>query len=347
MEKQYIERLKALVNAMGVSGEEQDVRALLKKDMIADEWVSDRLGSLFALKRSKNPKAKTLMLAASLDEEGLMVSEILPDGKLKFVTLEALSPASLLHQQVCVYTREHQCFTGIIGCDKIKFMETAANQIKMEDLSLDLGMGYEEACDIFTIGDLALIKGDFTMLNEHCAMGKALNNRIMLEVMIELSQALQESELDYHLAMGGIAQSVIGWRGSKTATYVIQPDAALVLTGFDTAISQPAAKRGKGITVGIYDKQMLPGKRLLHDFMDKIQPCQEYLGIYGNDGSFIHKTLKGTPTLSLGIAMSHLGSNHILADLNDAECLKKELVKYLSGLSSEDIENFGYGVCYD
>lgn len=210
-----------------------------------------------------------------------------------------------------------------------------------------MGMGYEEAFDIFTIGDLALIKGDFTMLNEHCAMGKALNNRLMLEVMIELSQVLQESELDYHLAMGGIAQSVIGWRGSKTATYVIQPDAALVLTGFDTANSQPAAIRGKGVTVGIYDKQMLPGKRLLHDFMDKVQPCQEYLGIYGNDGSFIHKTLKGTPTLSLGIAMSHLGSNHILADLNDAECLKKELVKYLSGLSSEDIESFGYGVCYD
>lgn len=38
MENSIFERLKALVNAMGVSGEEQDVRALLKKDMIADEW---------------------------------------------------------------------------------------------------------------------------------------------------------------------------------------------------------------------------------------------------------------------------------------------------------------------
>ena len=71
------------------------------------------------------------------------------------------------------------------------------------------------------------------------------------------------------------------------------------------------------------------------------------MGAYGNDGSFIHKTLKGTPTLSLGIAMSHLGSNHCMADLHDADCLKAELIKYLSTLTSEAISEFGYGVCYD
>lgn len=347
MEKNNIERLSALVNAMGVSGEEKDVRDCFKSNVNADEWISDRLGSVFALKRSLNEKAKTLMIAASLDELGLMVSEILPNGELAFVALEAISPASILHQEVCVYTRNHEKVCGVVSCPKVKFMENAASQVKMDELTLDMGMSYEEASKIFTIGDLCMVNGDFKLLNDHIAMGKALNNRLMLEVMCEVFEELKDIELDYHLALGGIAQSVIGWRGSKTATYVVQPGAALVLTGFDTAASQPKAERGKGVTVGIYDKQMLPSKRLLHDFMDKVANVQEYIGVYGNDGSFIHKTLKGTPTLSLGIAMSHIGSSRVMADLKDADQLKMELVKYLKQLSSADIDNFGYGVCYD
>lgn len=345
MDKNKIERIASLSNAMGVSGEEKDVRDLLKANLKADEWVSDRLGSLFALKKSNNPNAKTLMIAASMDELGLMVSDILPSGELAFVALEGISPASLLHQEVCVYTRNHDCYHGVVGANGTKFMEDAAKEIKMDALTLDMGMSFEEAKAVFTIGDLVTIHADFRQLNDHVVMGKALNNRMMLEAIIEISEALQDCELDYNLVLGGIAQSVVGWRGTKTATYVVQPDSALALCGFETNKSK--AQRGKGMVAGVYDKQMLPGKRLLHDFLDKNADVQQYIGNYGNDGSFIHKTLKGTPTLSVGIPVTHMGSCRVMVDLNDLDRFVNQMVPYLKQLTSADIETFGYGVCYD
>ena len=48
---------------MGVSSLEKDVVKVLKAayEGLADEFVYDRLGSIFAVKKSKNPQAKTLM----------------------------------------------------------------------------------------------------------------------------------------------------------------------------------------------------------------------------------------------------------------------------------------------
>lgn len=347
METNRIERINALTRAMGVSGEEKDVRDLLKQSLTADEWISDRLGSIFALKKSKNENAKKLMIATSLDELGLMVSDILPSGELAFVALENISPASLLHQKICVYTREHEAFFGVVGCHSKKFMEEAVKEIKMDELTLDMGMDFEEAKKHFTIGDLVSFHGGLTELNDTTIMSKSLNNRLLLEAIIEINARLKEVDLDYELIMGGIAQSIVGWRGTKTATYVVEPDCAFALCGFETNNAKPAIQRGKGMVVGVYDKQMLPGKRLLHDFQSKNETAQKYLGNYGNDGSFIHKTLKGTPTLSLGLPISHIGSCHEIADLKDLDNFVEAMVTYLTNLSSSDIEEFGYGVSHD
>ncbi len=346
MEKNSFERLSSLCQAMGVSGEENDVKEILKNGLVGDEWVKDRLGSLFCVKKSNNPSAKTLMIATSLDELGLMVSDYESDGTLKFVALEGISAASLLHQKVLVYTRDHKAYTGVVACNKVRFMEEPSAAIKMDMLVLDMGMTLEEAKNVFTIGDLVSFASECEQLGSDVVMGKQLNTRMMLEAIIEISERLQGHELDFNVAMGGIAQSIVGWRGTKTATYVVQPDSALVLCGFDAAKSSPKITRGNGMCVGVYDKQMLPGKRLLNDFTDQFA-VQKSISFYGNDGSFIHKTLKGTPSLSLGVAMNHMGGPRVMASLSDFDDLVEKTVQYILSLNSAKIEEFGYGVNYD
>lgn len=346
MEMNSFERLASLCEAMGVSGEENDVKAILQNELVGDEWVKDRLGSLFCVKKSQNPNAKTLMIASSLDELGLMVSDYESDGTLKFVALEGISAASLLHQKVVVYTRDHTAYTGVVSCNKVRFMEEPSASIKMDMLVLDMGMTLEEAKEVFTIGDLVAFASITEKLGHDVVMGKQLNTRMMLEAIIEISERLKDHELDFNVAMGGIAQSVVGWRGTKTATYVVQPDCALVLCGFDAAKSSPKIIRGNGMCLGVYDKQMLPSKRLLNDFAEKFS-VQKAIGNYGNDGSFIHKTLKGTPSLSLGVAMNNVGSPRVLASVSDLNDLVEKTVQYILSLNSAKIEEFGYGVNYD
>lgn len=348
MDKKEFERLKNLCTAFGVSSDEREVRQIIKNqfDELGYEIISDRLGSIFANKKSKNKNAKTLMIACAMDEVGLMIQNINEDGSLQFVQLEPLSPASLLHQTVTIKTIDDKKLTGVIVCKSMKFLEEKNSTINEEQLVIDCGLSFDEISKKVRPGDLVSFKNTFEMLNEHILMTKAANSRVCVEVLLEVIERLKNEELDYNVVIGSIAQSIVGYRGTKTATYVVQPDAALVLTGFETNKSNPKVLKGQGVLLGLYDKQMIPSQRLRAHFQEHCQ-SSPYIGYNGNDGSFIHKTLKGTPTLSVGIAMTEMGSGHELVDLRDIEKLVDQLVEYVKGLTTSTIEHMNFGVNYD
>ena len=99
---------------------------------------------------------------------------------------------------------------------------------------------------------------------------------------------------------------------------------------------------GDKVILGYYDRQMLPAQALLRDFAGQTE-TKEYFGLLGNDGSFIHKTLKGTPSISVGIAVDHLGSANEICKVSDADALTDALASYLRTLDSEKIMGFGMG----
>ncbi len=334
------ERLKRLCGSFGVSSGEQAAAHILQEAYkpLCDELKYDRLGSVFAIKRSKNPKAATLMLASPLDEAGLMISEVKKDGTLAFIPLESIAPASLLHQRVRILTREDTYIDGVIGMDK-KTLEDSCEVKSAEELFITCGLSGQEAMERIHPGDLAGYASAFAE-QEGIVMAKALFPRVLNEVTLELLEKMKDEELDFHLAAGGVAQSVIGYRGTKTATYVIRPDAAIALTGFDTA--KRKVQLGDKVILGYYDRQMLPSQALLRDFAGQVE-TKEYFGLLGNDGSFIHKTLKGTPSISAGIAVDHLGSANEICRTSDADALVDALASYLRTLDSEKIMGFGMG----
>jgi len=80
--------LKRLSEAHGISGYEDEVRGILKSEIMpyVDEVKVDRLGNLIAIKRGKRP---SVMIAAHLDEIGLMVRHIEDEGFIRFSTIGA------------------------------------------------------------------------------------------------------------------------------------------------------------------------------------------------------------------------------------------------------------------
>lgn len=80
------ELLKKLSNAHGVSGNESSVSAVIKKELkgYVDEIREDTLGNLIVIKRGNEFK---VMLAAHMDEIGLMVKYIDEKGFIRFVAL--------------------------------------------------------------------------------------------------------------------------------------------------------------------------------------------------------------------------------------------------------------------
>lgn len=333
-------RLEKLCNVFGVSSAEHAAAKIIRQsyEPVCDELKYDRLGSVFAWKKSKNRNAKTLMIASALDEIGMMVSEVKKDGTLAFIRLENVALSSLLHQRVHIFTRDNTCIDGVI-CTGKKVLEDKCEIKNEEDLVIGCGLGYNEIKDRIHPGDLVSYGSNYREDNG-ILMSKALFPRVLNEVTIELLERVKDEEFDFHIAAGCIAQSVIGYRGTKTATYVIRPDAAIALTAFDTA--EKKIQTDDGVIVGYYDRQMLPSRLFLKDFTEKTGG-KAYFGMTGNDGSFIHKTLKGTPSISAGIAVDNMGSAAEICRTKDVDALVDALVRYLHTIDSEKLAAFGFG----
>ena len=67
--------LKQLSEAPGVPGREERVRDILQREAkgLFDDVSTDALGSLIAVKRSKQPSAPKVLLACHIDEIGFYV----------------------------------------------------------------------------------------------------------------------------------------------------------------------------------------------------------------------------------------------------------------------------------
>lgn len=339
-----ISRLESLCKTFGVSSSENVIGAKVREQYegLCDRFVTDRLGSVFAIKQSKSENAKTLMIASPLDEVGLMISEVKKEGTLSFIPLENIAATSLLHQKVRILTRCGDCVMGVIRSRK-KALEDQCEVKGAEDLEIVCGHSYETLKEMIRPGDLVSYLPEF-FCESGVILSKGLFPRVFNEVTIALLEKLKDTEFDYHLAVGCVAQSVIGFRGTKTATYVVRPDAAIALTAFDTA--EQKRKLGDGIVIGYYDKQMLPSQRMLQNMVEKMDG-KPYFGFMGNDGSFIHKTLTGTPAVSVGIPMANVGTAAEMCLVSDVDVLTEGLVNYLKSLDSRKIIQFGFGDEHD
>ena len=84
-----IETLKTLCALPGVSSREDAVREFLRKEVApyAHRIRVDTMGNLLVEKKGRIPGSQKLMLAAHMDEVGLMVHTITEEGYLKFGTV--------------------------------------------------------------------------------------------------------------------------------------------------------------------------------------------------------------------------------------------------------------------
>jgi len=88
-----INLLERLSNAVAVSGDEGEVRAIVLEQVkpLADEVKVDALGSVLATRKAKVDGAPRVMLAAHMDEIGVMASYIDAKG---FVRVQPIGGVS-------------------------------------------------------------------------------------------------------------------------------------------------------------------------------------------------------------------------------------------------------------
>jgi putative aminopeptidase FrvX len=330
------EMLEKLSNACGVAGKEDEVRSLMQKYLkpYADEVREDKLGNVIAVKEGKK-NAPKVMLAAHMDEIGLLVKTISKEGFLQFMKIGGIDDRVLLAQKVQVYT-EKGLLHGIIGSKPphIQKEDERKRVITYDELFIDVGAGsQEEACKMgVRIGDPIEFDIRFAKIGKDIVIGKALDDRAGCVTMIEAMKRLEKSDCTVYAV--GTVQEEVGCRGAVTSAFGIYPDVGIALdvtvAGDMPGVREVDApvKLGKGPTIGVADGGLITHPKVLRLLVDAAEenkiPYQLETGLAGTtDASRIALVKEGVPSGVISIPTRYIHSPTSLLSLADTENVVK------------------------
>ncbi|MHA1131316.1 MAG: M42 family metallopeptidase, partial [Candidatus Helarchaeota archaeon] len=190
--------LKLFINASGPSGYEDPVRKLIYDEVkpFADEIQTDSIGNLIFLKKGPNPAAPALMIMAHMDEIGMLVNFIDSKGFIRFSYLGGFFDQITLGQRVVIHTSKGP-LPGVIGSKPPHLMklEERKKVVTRENMFIDIGATSKEDAETLgiQIGDPITWVGPYTELKNNCICGKALDNRALIPILIQIFKTVTPS----------------------------------------------------------------------------------------------------------------------------------------------------------
>lgn len=327
-----VETLEKLANASGVAGREDEAKSLMIKYLkpYADEVKEDKIGNVVAIKKGKK-NAPKLMLAAHMDEIGLLVKTITKEGFLQFMKMGGIDDRVLLAQKVMVCT-ENGLLHGIIGSKPphIQKEDERKRVLASDELFIDIGAeNQEEARKMgVRIGDPVEFDIKFAKLSKDVVIGKAFDDRAGCVAMIEVMKRLEKT--DCTIFAVGTVQEEVGCRGAVTSAFGLSPDLGIALdvtvAGDTPGVKESEApvKLGKGPALGIADSGLITHPKVLKLLIDTAEenkiPYQLEAGLAGTtDASRIALAREGVPSGPLSIPTRYIHSPTSMINLTDLE----------------------------
>lgn len=326
-----IEGLRHLSELDGVSGGEGPVREWIRKRLQARPpkgaftVESDPLGNLLVRVGEEKPGPR-LMVAAHMDEVGLMITSIEEDGLLHFRPVGGIDPRILPAQVVRIGEGR---VPGVVGGKPIHLQkpEERKKAYRLEELYIDIGArSRAEAEAVVHLGDSAAFDAPFQVLGEGLVMGKALDDRAGCLMLLELLQ--EEWPMPFLAAF--TVQEEVGLRGAQVAAYRLEPDAALVLetTSCADLPGVPPAKQvtrlGAGPAITFRDRTSIADPELVRLLVREAEaaglPWQWKHGTAGgNDAGAIQTQRGGVRVASLSLPCRYLHQPGGVLALDDLE----------------------------
>jgi putative aminopeptidase FrvX len=336
------ELLRKLSNAHGVSGSEGSVYSVIKKELkgYVDEIREDPLGNLIAVKKGNKFK---VMLAAHMDEIGLMVKYIDDKGFIRFVALGGWYAPTLYNQRVVLHGAEGSCY-GVIGGKPPHMMDEEERKkgVKVDDMFIDVGAVNREEVEHLgiAVGTPITIDREFRELANNRVTGKAFDNRAGVAMLIKTLQTVKSPLTIYGVFT---VQEEVGLKGARTSAYTLEPDCAIATDvtipgdhpGID--MKDAAVEMGKGPVITIVDSSgrgLIADRRMVKWLKDTADSegisVQMEVGSGGTtDATAIHLTKGGIPSTTISPPTRYIHSPVEVLDTTDIECGVKLLVAAL------------------
>lgn len=329
------ELLKRLSETDGVSGNENDIRDIVKTEAAkyADSVTVDNIGNVIAYKKGRS-SAKKIMLCAHMDEVGLMVSYIEDNGFIRFKPVGGIDKRILLAKRVRIGKNK---IMGVIGVKAIHLQSPAerSSVIQLSSMYIDVGAASKEETGV-KIGDYISFDTAFDDFGDGKMKGKALDDRLGVAALLKIL----ENTYDDDIYACFTVQEEIGLRGAGPAAYVIKPDIAIVCEA-TTAADVPDVKEAEAVTVlgngpalSYADAATIGDKRLVGDLLkiareNGIEHQIKRAASGGNDAGAIHISRDGIPTAVISVPCRYIHSPVSVAEYSDHTAMEELLDAYL------------------
>ncbi|MFW6115970.1 MAG: M42 family metallopeptidase [Chloroflexota bacterium] len=339
--------LRELSDAFGVSGNEDDVRSIILdavRDHV-DEVEIDALGNVLAVKHGTAEDPMRVMLAAHMDEIGLMVVGHDDDGFLKVRAVGGIDPRLL---PGILFVLGPDRIPAVIGVKPIHLLKSGEGDkvSKIEDLALDIGAKTkDEAQKLAPLGTYATFATRFRELGP-IVVGKAFDDRAGCAVLVELLHG-EPFTFDLHAAF--TVQEEVGLRGARVAAFAVDPDCAFALEGTiadeipkDKDVS-PTTRLGKGPAITVMDRSFIADRRLVRLLTNTADehgiPYQiKQPGLGGTDAGAIHLTRAGVPSATVAVPSRYIHSPAALLNLDDFDNTVRLMRESLSRLTRDTLK---------
>lgn len=387
MKKRDVKFLKELVETPSPTGSEEKVAELVRQRLsgIADEIHTDTMGSVHAILSShlsvvqdemdvedarvsafedageyeyveEDPivsgdvvqmASPVFMLAAHMDEIGLMVRYISDEGFLSISAIGGVDAAILPGMRVDVHGSEG-VLRGVVGRKPIHLISADERKTvtPLDDLVIDLGLPAHKVKRLVSVGDSITFGVGFERFGRDMAVSKSFDDKSGVFIACEVMERLAETDQMQGTYIAAITtQEEIGTRGATTSAYSVNPDVAVAFDvthatdypGIDRRKhgdirlgAGPVIAKGPNINPLVFERLVAAAEAESIPYQLEAEP-----GVTGTDARAIQISQSGIPTGLVSIPLRYMHTPNETVCLSDIEDTIRLLVRFALDLEAD------------
>lgn len=328
-----------LMRIPGLSGYEGRVRRYLKSQMaeLGLASVTDPLGNLIVTLEGDR-QAPSVMLFAHMDQLGLIVRKIEPNGLVRVERLGGVPEKALPSQEVLFCIGDGRDVAGIIAnkSHHATGQDEKYRVLPYPELYIDTGLSSaaEVAAAGIDVGTPVVYAPNVVELGGDRLAGTSIDDRAACAVMLEVARALLTVDAHPTVHLVFSVQEEFNLRGALPAAQVLLPEIAIQLdlilaTDTPDMAARGDVRLGGGPAMSLYSfhgrgtlNGVIPHPALVSLFdgaaRDAGLPLQRSAHIGAlTDLSYVQLVGKGVAAIDLGFPMRYSHSSLEVCDLGD------------------------------
>lgn len=340
-----IELLKTLCALPGPSGCEDKVREFVVAFTrpYADELRTDSMGNVMVFRKGEKALDRPVVLAAHMDEVGVIIKRITEDGMLKFGFVGGIDPRVVIGRRV-----KFGDVVGVVGIRAVHLTTATERKTmpKAKDLYIDIGASGKASAEArVSLGDYGVFDSDCVAFGDGMLKAKAIDDRVGCAALLTLLRDKPPVDTWFCFTV----QEETGLRGAATMTFALDPGFCLVVEG-TTAADLAEVSDGKAVCrvrggavipfmdgATIYDAALF--ELLRNACIKRNIPWQTKSRVAGGtDAGRIHKSRAGVRVCAVAAPVRYIHSPSGVAAVSDIEAVCQAARAFLEEIGGDDDE---------